>query len=76
MVNRLRRFTQKMAVENRVHVTYSLQSCTRLDRLSERKHINQSVEKHVQTRMWANVQRDGRPAKYRWNPLFNAAKFG
>ena len=28
------------------------------------------------TRMWANAQRDGRPAKYRWLPLFNAAKFG
>ena len=28
------------------------------------------------TRMWANAQRDGRPAKYRWRPLFNAAKFG
>jgi len=27
------------------------------------------------TRMWANAQRDGRPAKYRWRPLFNAAKF-
>ena len=25
--------------------------------------------------MWANVQRDGRPTKYRWCPLFNAAKF-
>jgi len=25
--------------------------------------------------MWANAQRDGRPAKYRWRPLFNAAKF-
>ena len=23
--------------------------------------------------MWANAQRDGRPAKYRWCPLFNAA---
>jgi len=23
--------------------------------------------------MWANSQRDGRPAKYRWRPLFNAA---
>jgi len=23
--------------------------------------------------MWANVQRDGRPAEYRWRPLFNAA---
>jgi len=26
--------------------------------------------------MWANAQRDGRPAEYRWCPLFNAAKFG
>jgi len=26
--------------------------------------------------MWANAQRAGRPAEYRWGPLFNAAKFG
>ena len=26
--------------------------------------------------MRANAQRDGRPAKYRWRPLFNAAKLG
>ena len=25
------------------------------------------------TRMWANAQRDGRPAEYRWRPLLNAA---
>jgi len=24
--------------------------------------------------MWANAQRDGRPAEYRWRPLFNTAK--
>ena len=23
--------------------------------------------------MWANAQRNGRPAEYRWRPLFNAA---
>jgi len=28
------------------------------------------------TRMWANPQRDSRPAEYRWRPLFNAAMFG
>jgi len=28
------------------------------------------------TRMWANAQRDDRPAEHRWRPLFNAAKFG
>ena len=26
--------------------------------------------------MWASTQRDGRPAEYRWRPLFSAAKFG
>ena len=24
--------------------------------------------------MWASAHRDGRPAEYRWRPLFNAAK--
>jgi len=30
----------------------------------------------MDTRMWANAQRDGRPAEYRWRPVLNAAKFG
>jgi len=30
----------------------------------------------VLTRMWTDAQRDGRPAEYKWRPLFNAAKFG
>jgi len=30
----------------------------------------------IKTRMWANAQRDGRPAEYRWRRLFNAARFG
>jgi len=30
----------------------------------------------VKLEVWANAQRDGRPAEYRWRPLFNAAKFG
>jgi len=29
-----------------------------------------------QLEMWANAKRDGRPAEYRWRPLFNAAEFG
>jgi len=28
------------------------------------------------TTMWADAQRDGRPAECRWRPLFNTAKFG
>jgi len=35
-----------------------------------------SDQNNMQTRMWANAKRDGRPAKYRWRPVFNAAKFG
>ena len=34
-------------------------------------HVVKSISK---TRMWADAQRDGRPAEYRWRPLFNAAK--
>jgi len=30
----------------------------------------------IKLEMWVNAQRDGRPAEYRWRPLFNAAKFG
>jgi len=41
------------------------------DRLRRLGHV-----KNVQTRMWANAQRDGRPAEHRWHPLFNSAKFG
>jgi len=36
----------------------------------------QLCDKKMKLEMWANAQRDGRPAKYRWRPLFNAAKFG
>jgi len=39
---------------------------------SGREHYNNSIK----LEMWANAQRDGRPAEYRWRPLFNAAKFG
>jgi len=34
------------------------------------------VDKNSKLEMWANAQRDGRPAEYRWRPLFNTAKFG
>jgi len=29
-------------------------------------------ERRQKLEMWANAQRDGRPAEYRWSPLFNA----
>jgi len=27
----------------------------------------------IQLEMWVKAKRDGRPAEYRWRPLFNAA---
>jgi len=38
--------------------------------------ILSTLQRTKPTRMLANAQRDGRPAKYRWRPLFNAATFG
>jgi len=35
-----------------------------------------AANSNFKTRMWANDQRDGRPAEHRWRPMFNAAKFG
>jgi len=41
------------------------------------KNIKYKIqEKYNLIRMWANAQRDGRLAEYRWRPLLNAAKFG
>jgi len=37
---------------------------------------NEGTIDQTELEMWANAQRDGRPAEYRWRPLFNAAKFG
>ena len=39
-------------------------------------HENTAYKLAKLLEMWANAQRDGRPAEYRWRPLFNAAKFG
>jgi len=39
------------------------------------QHKNATQNKYT-LEMWANAERDGRPAEYRWRPLLNAAKFG
>jgi len=41
------------------------------ERKKERTHYSMKT-----LEMWANAQRDGRPAEHTWRPLFNAAKFG
>jgi len=35
--------------------------------------LQEITARHTQLEMWANAQRDGRPAEYRRRPLFNAA---
>jgi len=37
--------------------------------------LTKKEKEKKKTRMWANAQRDGRPAEYRWRLLFNDAKF-
>jgi len=46
-----------------------------VDIQSPTAEIRRGKKEEERTRMWANTQRDGRPAEYRWRPLFNAAKF-
>jgi len=42
---------------------------------NRRFHGNQILVNQVKLKMSANAQRYGRPAEYRWRPLFTAAKF-
>jgi len=51
-----------------------IQSATAEIRQGKKEERNKPHDEN--TRMWANAQRDGRPAEYRWRPLLNAAKFG
>ena len=43
------------------------------DTLAHSTQLQHAITEDVTqpTRMWANAQRDGRPAEYRWRPLFN-----
>jgi len=41
--------------------------------VASRAHCQNTLPELKKNWMWVNAQRDGRPAKYRWRPLFNAA---
>ena len=58
------------AFESVFHVSHAV-----IDYVSNQAALQELFEIDT-TRMWANAQRDGRPAEHRWRPLFNAAKFG
>ena len=47
-----------------------------VDIQSATAEIRRGRKKEEELEMWANAQRDSRPAVYRWRLLFNAAKFG
>jgi len=50
---------------------------TRLSSVLNMVIFNADTGKHNRKlEMWANAQGVGRPAKHRWRPLLNAAKFG
>jgi len=49
---------------------------TKESKLNQKNTLNKRTKTKPKLEMWANAQRDGRPAEYRWCPLFNAAKFG
>jgi len=51
--------------------TFKIEFC-----LKNPKFFTETFNSIEQTKRWANAQRDGRSAEYRWRPLFNAAKFG
>jgi len=57
-------------------MTMSLTYHVRCKQMPQRARVLVIFELLTVTRMWANAQRDGRPAEHRWRPLFNAAKFG
>ena len=52
-----------------------IQSSTAEIRWGKKEEEEERKKKQDETRMWANAQRDGRPAEHRWRPLFNAANF-
>ena len=69
---------QMALIKNKLRSTMSDRRLSALELLSVKNDVLASVsfEYILELEMWANAQRDGRPAEYMWRPLFNAAKFG
>jgi len=56
-------------------IRFCKRPCSR-DTQKETEKRKLHKQTYTKLEMWANAQRDGRPAEYSWRPLFNAAKFG
>jgi len=63
-----------------IHFASATPHVKRNNKMQHDMLVNQKMPTNITdistTRMWANAQRDGRTAKYRWDPLFNAVNFG
>jgi len=74
----LRSATLLIVIKRRLLSTSSEKKSDLTRRSAETAGPSTSLSEHrisYRLEMWANAQRDGRPAEYRWRPLFNAAKF-
>jgi len=85
---RLKHFYNCLPLKTEIHCKFATSLCVVVGHHGPRRTILSAIQSGVarevfrqtpkqdQLEMWANAQRDGRPAEYRWRPLFNAAKFG
>jgi len=58
------------------HIGPTINALLEIYSISKNNFKNTKTSSQYKLEMWANAQPDGRPAEYRWRPLFNAAKFG
>jgi len=66
---------QLCAVHDTICAVHDEKLCsTKVTKINMSVKATQKIYKKI--RMWANAQRDGHPAEYRWRPLLNATKFG
>ena len=70
-----RTFSEQCVARDRRYANISVQIVIIITILFARTFKCHCNNINSQLEMWANAQRDGRPAEYRWRPLFNAAKF-
>jgi len=67
------RMLDTFTFRSHICITFELLSMNLYELIKKNKF---QVASQSELEMWANAQRDGRPAEYRWRSLFNAAKFG
>jgi len=59
--------------QSKVHLMPADPAQVRNRQWSSLLNVNDDHKLRIKLEMWANAQRDGRPAEHRWRSLFNAA---